>query len=264
MRLRIVNFKKYNPRKESMRPSWFRLNQDFFENPKHFGLANTTKFLMIYLMCQASKVNGDHFELHIDHARHVLGFTEDVILKDIEKLYEFAFLESTRTSSHELAQCRALQDRTEQNRTEQKKYILSGKPDVVNNLITLKTEEQSDQVEQAPKVDTNSALATKILKSFNNVSRRDFKATSKKNIQPIVARLKEGFTEEDFQVVTDFKVREWKDDPVMHKFLRPETVFGNKFEGYLQAAKNEVSAEGWSKEAIDFIFSGPREPISDA
>lgn len=60
----------------------------------------------------------------------------------------------------------------------------------------------------------------------------NYKSSSTKNKTLIDARLNEGFTEYDFFVVIDKKYKEWKDSE-MEKFLRPETLFSNKFESYL-------------------------------
>lgn len=48
----------------------------------------------------------------------------------------------------------------------------------------------------------------------------------------IRSRLNEGFVEEDFFKVIDIKSKQWLNTN-MEKFLRPETLFSNKFEGYL-------------------------------
>ena len=48
----------------------------------------------------------------------------------------------------------------------------------------------------------------------------------------INARLKEGFTVEDFKTVIDKKVDEWKGTE-LEQYLRPDTLFGTKFESYL-------------------------------
>ena len=53
----------------------------------------------------------------------------------------------------------------------------------------------------------------------------------------ISARLKEGFTIDDFKTVIDKKVSEWKKTK-MEQYLRPETLFGSKFEGYLNQKIN--------------------------
>lgn len=57
----------------------------------------------------------------------------------------------------------------------------------------------------------------------------------------ITARLKEGYTLEDFQTVIDKKTAEWKGTD-MEKYLRPETLFGQKFESYLNARTSKQEA----------------------
>lgn len=55
--------------------------------------------------------------------------------------------------------------------------------------------------------------------------------------------MKEGFKEEDFYQVIDIKVKEWKNNKDMKQYLRPETLFSNKFESYLNqetTGKSEI------------------------
>lgn len=49
----------------------------------------------------------------------------------------------------------------------------------------------------------------------------------------IKARLKEGFTVDDFKMVIDKKFAEWGSDYKMSRYLRPQTLFSTKFESYL-------------------------------
>ena len=53
-----------------------------------------------------------------------------------------------------------------------------------------------------------------------------------KNTKLVNARLNEGYTIDDFKTVIDKKVAEWQNGD-MAKYLRPETLFGTKFDGYL-------------------------------
>ncbi|WP_169801469.1 conserved phage C-terminal domain-containing protein [Neobacillus drentensis] len=64
----------------------------------------------------------------------------------------------------------------------------------------------------------------------------------------IHARYGEGFTLEDFKRVIDIKSVEWQSDPKWNKFLRPETLFGTKFEAYLnqQEGKKKMSEEDFN------------------
>jgi uncharacterized phage protein (TIGR02220 family) len=59
-----------------------------------------------------------------------------------------------------------------------------------------------------------------------------YKSSGKKTQDLIKARWNEKFTLEDFKTVIDKKVVEWKGSD-MAKYLRPETLFGTKFESYL-------------------------------
>ena len=60
-----------------------------------------------------------------------------------------------------------------------------------------------------------------------------FRATSETTKRLIRARWSEGFRAEDFRKVIDSKASEWGSDPKMRPYLRPQTLFGTKFEGYL-------------------------------
>ena len=80
---------------------------------------------------------------------------------------------------------------------------------------------------------SNGELYKSIVGYLNEKAGTDYKPTTKKTQDCIRARLAESFTEEQFKVVIDRKVQDWLNDPKMSKFLRPETLFGPKFEGYL-------------------------------
>lgn len=76
-----------------------------------------------------------------------------------------------------------------------------------------------------------------------------FRSTSKDTQKHIRARIDEGYTLEDFKRVIDVKVSQWGKDPApgekdMRGYLRPNTLFGTKFEGYLQ--EKTVSSRGTS------------------
>ena len=60
-----------------------------------------------------------------------------------------------------------------------------------------------------------------------------YKSTTANTRKLIKARLKEGFTVEDMKLVIDKKCADWLNNPKMAEFLRPGTLFGSKFEGYL-------------------------------
>lgn len=71
-----------------------------------------------------------------------------------------------------------------------------------------------------------------VIDYLNQQTGKNYKSTTKKNQTVIRARTDEGFSIDDFKRVIDNKVAEWKGTN-MEKYLRPETLFGTKFEGYL-------------------------------
>jgi len=76
---------------------------------------------------------------------------------------------------------------------------------------------------------------------LNEKSGRSYKHTDT-NRRHVLARLHDGFTLEDCKRVVDIKVDEWKGGE-MDKYLRPETLFGTKFDGYLNQKDDESENE---------------------
>ena len=72
-----------------------------------------------------------------------------------------------------------------------------------------------------------------IVEYLNEKANKNYKHNSDKTRRFIDARLNEGFTLEDFKKVIDNKCRSWLNDERMNQYLRPETLFGTKFEAYL-------------------------------
>src|SRR5574344_397515 len=102
------------------------------------------------------------------------------------------------------------ENRIEENRIEENRYIVEQKHDVAKQIIDY----------------------------LNLKTNKKFKYT-KNNISKIETRLKD-FNEEDFKIVIDKKCSEWLKDNKMNCYLRPETLFGNKFESYLNQKVNKT------------------------
>lgn len=87
---------------------------------------------------------------------------------------------------------------------------------------------------------SDSQAYTEIIQYLNDKTGKKFRASTPKTRTAIHARMAEGFKVEDFKSVIDIKCADWIGDQKMEKFLRPETLFGTKFEGYLnEQAKTE-------------------------
>lgn len=78
----------------------------------------------------------------------------------------------------------------------------------------------------------NNSIYCRVVEELNTVCGTHYKATTGKTKRLIDARIKEGFTENDFFTVIAKKASTWKGTK-MEQYLRPETLFGTKFESYL-------------------------------
>ena len=77
---------------------------------------------------------------------------------------------------------------------------------------------------------------------LNQVANKRYKFVDKTK-RLLLARFKEGYTLEDFKQVIDIKTAEWKDSPEFSKYLRPETLFGSKFDGYLNQKPKTIKGK---------------------
>ena len=117
---------------------------------------------------------------------------------------------------------------TKHNITEQRKDIMSDKSDDVKTVIDY----------------------------LNQKNGTSYRASSKKNKSLINARFSEGYSVDDFKKVIDIKYNDWSGTD-MAKFFRPETLFGNKFDGYLNQVPIKKQAPvgsrvpEWAKEEYD-------------
>ena len=77
---------------------------------------------------------------------------------------------------------------------------------------------------------------------LNQVANKRYKFVDKTK-KFLLARFNEGYTLEDFKQVIDIKTAEWKDSPEFSKYLRPETLFGTKFDGYLNQKPKTIKGK---------------------
>ncbi|MFQ6942761.1 MAG: conserved phage C-terminal domain-containing protein [Collinsella intestinalis] len=85
--------------------------------------------------------------------------------------------------------------------------------------------------------------------ALNRAAGTAFRDTSKKTRSLIRARWAEGYRLEDFEAVVEEKAAQWSGDAKMRAYLRPETLFSPKFEGYREEARAAAQRPG--KGALD-------------
>lgn len=89
---------------------------------------------------------------------------------------------------------------------------------------------------------------------LNAVCGTSFRENSERTRKLINTRFGEGYTAADFSLMIDHMHGEWA-GTAHERYLRPETLFGPKFEGYLQAAKRAAERQPASSFDTDDFFA---------
>ena len=111
-----------------------------------------------------------------------------------------------------------------------------------NNVTTLSKKKEKD----------NNNIYSLVIDYLNKKANTNYRPTTKNTQSFINARVKEGYVVEDFKKVIDSKSREWLGTD-FEKYLRPATLFGTKFESYLnQDVKERKLTTKDIQDKIDF------------
>lgn len=80
-------------------------------------------------------------------------------------------------------------------------------------------------------------IIKEIIDYLNMKTKKNYRNNNKETIKHIKARLNENYTIEDFKKVIDNQCEKWMNTN-MEDYLRPQTLFGTKFESYLNTNPN--------------------------
>lgn len=121
------------------------------------------------------------------------------------------------------------------------------------SVIKKDTTTKENTKETYTKENIKDRLRFQIIEYLNKVTYSKYKFNTPATVKHINARLKEGFTLEDFKYVIEVKWMEWegkftKEGKNCEDWMRPITLFGPKFEGYLNQEKSDKYAKYYKKE----------------
>lgn len=139
--------------------------------------------------------------------------------------------------------------RKQRQRELKKQMCLPEAPQDSHGTVTGQSPDVTQQNKNKNKDIRYKELYNNIVEYLNQKAGTKFKPTTAKTKTAIHARLSEGFSFDDFITVIDKKCAEWIGTEY-EKYLRPETLFGTKFEGYLNAKTKSTSD---SEETPDFL-----------
>lgn len=226
---------------------WLKLADDFFTSKrikKLRSLAGGDTYTIIYLKMQLKALKTDGY-LYFDGVME--SFAEELAL-DIDEsaenvkvtinyLLSVGLLEmSENGSEYCLTYMQNLigsegssAQRMRDLRQREKQKLLSQ----CDATVTEPLQNRYGEIEIDIEKEKDIEIEKNIVEYLNEKTGKNYKHNTAKTKACIKARLNEGFTLEDFKQVIDNKVRDWGRDSKMEAYLRPETLFGNKFEGYL-------------------------------
>ena len=130
------------------------------------------------------------------------------------------------------------------NKDKSVKSVITKDKSVINGITKI--------TDNVTVTDTVNVKVKEIINYLNNKCSKNFK-----NIEPtkkkIQARLNEKYTIDDFKKVIDTKYQEWGGTE-MSKYLRPDTLFGTKFDIYLNQ-ENVVTKKTLEKEFLEIGYN---------
>ena len=89
-----------------------------------------------------------------------------------------------------------------------------------------------------------------IIDYLNKRTGKKYSVKTKKTAQLVHKLLDNGFTVEDFERVIDIKCSQWLNNEKMNQYLRPRTLFSEKFEDYLNEAPARNKQQGASGQSV--------------
>lgn len=89
-----------------------------------------------------------------------------------------------------------------------------------------------------------------IIDYLNKRTGKKYSVKTKKTAQLVHKLLDNGFTVEDFERVIDIKCKQWLNNEKMNQYLRPRTLFSEKFEDYLNEAPARTKQQGASGQSV--------------
>lgn len=152
---------------------------------------------------------------------------EDCLMKEIKQVKDKSLLSYVYSN---IKDCETLNDTV-------KKVIETFNEYEINNK---KENDNDNDNEESLYESYNESLNIpykEIIDYLNNKTGSNYRYSTKKTKDLIKARFNEDFTLTDFKIVIDKKSVEWMNTD-MQQYLRPETLFGTKFESYLNQQVN--------------------------
>lgn len=267
--------------------NYFPLDVDFLRDIKirkiirACGISATP--ILIDLLCNIYRDEGYYMRWGEDEpflTADNVGVSEGAVIETVNKAVQVDFFDANMYKNYGILTSKGIQERFFAVVYKRKgvcydaRFLLISVSDVNNSVLDIhnpvndihneqskvkeskvkesKRKENIVNQSRENKTKKNTALAdasTLIIDFLNQKARTAYRSSTAKTKTLIQARLNEGFSIDDFKIVITKKCDEWLNTD-MEKYIRPETLFGTKFEGYLNQS---TAVHGGKKQAINAV-----------
>ena len=205
--------------------AFFKFPKPFIYDEKYKKLSNNAKlmYMLLFGRLELSVKNGWHdrkgnvFQYYTNEQLMIdLNSSEKTIIKVKKELREVGLLEEVRQG----------------NNLPNRIYISQVDGAVENTVLEL-------EKVQTNKIDINDtdnnnikSICQEVITYLNQVTKKNFNKNTASHHKYIKARLKEGYELKDFKHVVNVMAATWMGTDY-ERYLQPQTLFGNKFDSYL-------------------------------
>src|SRR5690625_4593644 len=233
---------------------WIKLSTNMFEDEKiklieQMPDADTILIIWVKLLAQAGKTNASGyiylsenipytdemlatiFNRPVSTVRLALRTFEQFGMIEIDEEQYIAISNWEKHQNVEGMERIRMQTRERVRRHRERKQ-LEQKEDVTLHVTQSNATEEELEEDKEEERDKEKIPYVEIIDFLNKQAGTKYRPTTAATQRHIKARWNEGFTLDDFKKVIEVKCREWITSD-MKKYLRPETLFGTKFESYL-------------------------------
>lgn len=159
MKIKVLNWVEYNPRKDLKSMPWFRLNSDIGYSEKLFGLPNEAKWFWIFILSTCARKTNGEISINFNYTSYHSGVSEKNIKKYLELFENKGLLQITNGS--DLISTDTIENVPNEQTNRHNEQVVLGR-ESINNLYTKNHVEKND-LEYNAKHMKNNPIAIKQL-----------------------------------------------------------------------------------------------------
>ena len=220
--------------------AFFKFPKPFIYDEKYKKLSNNAKlmYMLLFGRLELSVKNGWHdrkgnvFQYYTNEQLMIdLNSSEKTIIKVKKELREVGLLEEVRQGNNLPNRIYISQvDGAVENTVLELEKVQHG---AVENTVLELEKVQTNKIDINDTDNNNiKSICQEVITYLNQVTNKNFNKNTASHHKYIKARLKEGYELKDFKHVVNVMAATWMGTDY-ERYLQPQTLFGNKFDSYL-------------------------------